>query len=57
MSTLQVHAPRLPKLVSPRVVIARVGAFLKTAYEIFTEAQIQAHDARQRYPYLTNRDN
>jgi hypothetical protein len=54
MSTLQVHAPRLPKLVSPRLVIARVGAFLKTAYEIFTEAQIQAHEARQRYPYLTN---
>jgi hypothetical protein len=57
MSTLQVHAPRLPKLVSPRVVIARIGAFLKTAYEIFTEAQIQAHEARQRYPYLTNRGN
>ena len=57
MSTLQMHAPRLPKLklVSLRPVLARIAAVLKTTYEVFTEAQIQAHEARQRYPYLNGR--
>lgn len=55
MSTLQVHAPRLPKLVWPRAFFARVATVLKTAYEVFTEAQVQAHEARRRYPYLNGR--
>jgi hypothetical protein len=57
MSTVQVHAARLPKPVWPHAVFGRVTAFLKAAYEIFTEAQIQAHEARRRYPYLNSRDN
>lgn len=55
MSTLQVHAPRLPKPISLRPVLARIAAVLKTTYEVFVEAQIQAHQARQRYPYLNGR--
>jgi len=55
MSTLQVHAPRLPKTVSLRPLLVRIAAILKTTYEVFVEAQIQAHEARRRYPYLTGR--
>jgi len=55
MSTLQVHAPRLPKLASPHAVFARIAGFLKTLGEVFNEAQRQAHEVRRRYPYVTFR--
>jgi hypothetical protein len=55
MSTLRVHAPRLPKLTWLRAIFARIAAALTAAYEAFTEAQIQAHEARRRYPYLNGR--
>ncbi len=52
MSTLAVRAPRPAKLWLPLRGFARIGSVLLTVVEVFGEAQRQADEAKQRYPFM-----
>jgi hypothetical protein len=53
MSTLAVRAPSAPKLWSPLRGVARIGSALLMLLDVFGEAQHQAFEAKQRYPFMT----
>ena len=53
MSTLAVRAPSAPKLSSPLRVFARAGSVLLMVLDVFGEAQHQAFEAKQRYPFVS----
>jgi len=53
MSTLVVRAPHAPKLWLPLRGFARVASVLLMVLDVFTEAQRQAYEAKQRYPFMT----
>lgn len=55
--SIQAETTRLPKRLSLRAVFARIVGFLGAVYDAFTEAQIKAHEARRRYPYMNSHDN
>jgi len=52
MSTLVVRAPHAPKLWLPLRGFARLGSIVLTLFEVLTEAQRQADEAKQRYPLM-----
>lgn len=49
MSTLPIHAPRVPSVNVPG--FARVAAYVMTVIDVFTEAQALAAAAHRRYPF------
>jgi hypothetical protein len=52
MSTLVVRAPHAPKVWLPlSSSFARIAAVVLTVIDVFSEAQRQAHEAQQRYPF------
>jgi hypothetical protein len=52
MSTLVIRAPHAPKALLPQDgFFARIGIVVLTVIDVFAEAQRQAHDAQQRYPF------
>jgi hypothetical protein len=53
MSTLTVRAPSAQKLWSPLRAFARAGSVLLVVLDVFGEAQHQAFEAKQRYPFMT----
>ena len=53
MSTLEMRASHLPKSQSLFGGFARVAFFLRDLLDVFTEAQRQAHEAEQRYPFTS----
>jgi hypothetical protein len=53
MSTLVVRAPQAAKLWSPLRGLARIASGLLTVLEVFSEAQRQAYEAKQRYPFMS----
>lgn len=55
--SIQAETRRLPRRLSFRAVVAGIVGFLVAVYEAFTEAQIKAHEARRRYPYMNSHDN
>jgi hypothetical protein len=52
MVTLVVRALHAPKLWLPLRGVARVGSVILTLLEVFAEAQRQAYEAKQRYPFI-----
>jgi len=53
MSTLEIRHPVLPKLWAlPARALARAGAFLAGAFEVFAEAQEAARQAERRCPFM-----
>ena len=52
MSTLVVRAPHAAKSWLPLRGFARLGSIALTVFEVFAEAQYQADEAKQRYPFM-----
>ena len=53
MSTLAVRAPHATKPWLPLRGIARIASVLLMVLDVFSEAQHQAYEAKQRYPFIT----
>ena len=53
MSTLAVRAPSAPRLWSPLRGLARIASVFMIVLEVFSEAQSQAYEAKQRYPFVS----
>ena len=53
MSILAVRAPSAPKFWSPLRAVTRAGSALLMVLDIFGEAQHQAYEAKQRYPFVS----
>ena len=53
MSTLVVRAPDAPKFWSPLRGIAYIASGLLMVLDVFGEAQRQAYEAKQRYPFVS----
>ena len=53
MSTLAVRAPSAPKFWSPLRGVTRIGSALLMVLDVFGEAQRQAFEAKQRYPFVS----
>ena len=53
MSTLVVRAQHAPKLWSPLRGLARIASVLLMVLDVFDEAQQQAYQAKQRYPFMS----
>jgi hypothetical protein len=52
MSTLAIRAPHAPKaLLQLSGFFGRIGTVVLAVIDVFAEAQRQAHDAQQRYPF------
>ena len=52
MSTLAIHVPLAPKRWAPLRAFAYAVAALAMVIEVFGEAQDQAYEAMQRYPFI-----
>jgi hypothetical protein len=53
MSTLAVRAPSVPKFWSPLRAVTRIASALLMVLDVFGEAQHQAFEAKQRYPFVS----
>jgi len=50
MSTLPLHAPRIPHIRLPLLRFAHLAAFAEAVVDVFAEADRMACAARARYP-------